>query len=387
MEILKNLDNIVFYFNEDNENEVVAKYIENNILEIKQQFLEQNFRFFVFPNDADIKTLKDLYLYCFPTLYLFQKELIGDNISLDNFYKQNVNSGFLIVKKEFISVIEYGNDIFFEIDDLYKNLQPTFWDIFFNRKKKTNEVAGSKDVSLNHFYKKELLPTRLNYLFGKYKPILKPNLVEQIKRFNEAIFYKYNNHASDLFYSLKDPNKEEKLAWWLKKIENKLVSIDSTEELYDTITRIEELTNIIKKQSIVLTKDFVKIADDYKIRLPLVNNVEVLMSDLTKAVYILFYNNPLGIDINELNKYKNELIKIYSNISSLLDYDKIVANVDKICNIESKEIYVHISRIKKSFENKLDPYYSDKLIVTSSNHGNPLKFIRLLKIDVNKKIV
>lgn len=380
-------DKIVFYFNkrkENNQNKIIEEYIDTNISEIEEQFLEQDFSFFVFPNKADIKTLKDIYLYCFPEFHLLEKEMIGDNISLDSFYNNSINSGFLIIQSNNINIIEYNDAIFHKIDNLYKNLQPTFTDIFFNRKKKINSVTNSKDISEKYFYKKQLLPSRLSYLFGKNKPILKPNLVEQVKNFNNTIYYKHHTHTPGIFYSLKDPTKEEKLAWWLKKIESKLERINDTEELFDTIMRLEKLTNQIKNSKIILTKDSLQITSDYQILLPSLNNMEISMSDLTKAVYILFCKHPAGINIKELANYKNELLDIYRKISKLNDYDKMKMNIDKICKIDSKEIYVHLSRIKKAFESKMAPYYAKKFIVGNPVHGKPLKFIKVLLMDVIK---
>ncbi|MCD8408850.1 hypothetical protein [Tenacibaculum finnmarkense] len=380
-------DKIVFYFNkkkENNQNKIIEEYIDTNFSEIEEQFLEQDFSFFVFPNKADIKTLKDIYLYCFPEFHLLEKEMIGDNISLDSFYNNSINSGFLIIQLDNIIITEYNDAIFHKIDNLYKNLQPTFTDIFFNRKKKINSVTDLDNISLKNFYKKQLLPSRLSYLFGKNKPILKPNLVEQIKNFNYTIYYKYHTHNPNILYSLRDSTKEEELAKWLKEIENKLERINNSEELFDTIIRLEKLTNQITTRRMILTKDSLQITSDYQILLPSLNNMEISMSDLTKAVYILFCKHPMGINIKELANYKNELLDIYRKISKLNDYDKMKMNIDKICKIDSKEIYVHLSRIKKAFESKMAPYYAKKFIVGNPVHGKPLKFIKVLLMDVIK---
>jgi len=361
------MDHITLYFSRNKRDTAVSNYVHRNLTSIKNQFLKQNSVFFIYPEGNDIKTLTDLYLYCFPFLEKSIKELKEEIVSINCLYNQCIEEGFLVIHKGGIDVVEYDDRVFFEIQKLYKNLQPTFWEILFNKKKTTYSVFASKNYYIKYLYKKQ---------------INQPELVEQVKFFLEEIRIsegkKLNEAHSNIFYSIKEATEEEKLAKWLIEIENKLNRINSTELLFNTVSK---LNSLITKQynNLIIEANFLKITKDYRV---LVNNhiegeVEIPMSDLTKVVYLLFCNHPKGINIKELCNYKDELLSIYSNISSLSNYDKMVQNINKLCDRTSKEIYVHISRVKKEFEAKV-PYFSEQYIITSDKHGSPVKYIKAL---------
>lgn len=105
------------------------------------------------------------------------------------------------------------------------------------------------------------------------------------------------------------------------------------------------------------------------------NNMEIKMSHLTRAVYILFYNNPQGIDLQEIKNYRDELLNIYTEICPFENLDKIRQSIDDIVNLETKSIYTHISRIKSAFMNVIDYEFAKYYIVAGSQHGDSLKYI------------
>ena len=355
----------------------------NNLVTIQKQFSEQGKSFFIYPEHGNLKTLNDIYSYCYPNLHLSNIEDLGVNIPLGTFNNTNVEEGFLVVHQFGIDVVEYNEKLFFKIKKLYDSLRPTFWDILFNRKKKIDSISKSKDSYLEHLYKKHFLSSRIDFILGRNGQIETPNLVEQIKFFLEQIRLqeqkKSNEPTPYIFYSLKESTDEEILAEWLKEIENKLNRINSTELLYDTVSKLNEIITNNYNHNLKGTKDDIKITDDYKIRLPLFSEMEIPMSDLTKVVYILFFNHIQGINIRKLSDHKEELLNIYKKISSLTDYDKMVQKIDMLCNANSKEIYVHISRIKKAFESKIEPHLASQFIVQGIAHGSPVKYIKALQ--------
>ena len=117
----------------------------------------------------------------------------------------------------------------------------------------------------------------------------------------------------------------------------------------------------------------------YQIFLPQYKNLEVKLSYLTKAVYLLFYENADGINLLEIKNYRDQLLNIYSQICPFDDLDKIKKSIDDITNIETKAIYTHISRIKSAFLNLMDYEYAKNYIVTGNHHGATFKFIQIMK--------
>lgn len=121
------------------------------------------------------------------------------------------------------------------------------------------------------------------------------------------------------------------------------------------------------------------INSEYQIKLPYFNNLEVKMSNLTKAVYILFYENPDGIDLVELQKYKEQLRRIYFDICPFDDVEKMNQSINDIVDVSSKAIYTHISRIKSAFQKVMDYEVAKHYIVRSNYHGDSFKFIPIIK--------
>ena len=77
------------------------------------------------------------------------------------------------------------------------------------------------------------------------------------------------------------------------------------------------------KLSRLLTSDYRFFLIDY-------NNREVEMSPIHKALYLLFLNNPEGIESKHLSEHRDELLSIYMRISSWLDVDKVYDVVDRL---------------------------------------------------------
>lgn len=121
------------------------------------------------------------------------------------------------------------------------------------------------------------------------------------------------------------------------------------------------------------------ITDDKRILISQFNDLEVEFNALTKAVYILFCQNPNGINIKELSKHKIEILVLYTEISRLLDFNLIMSNIEELISSESKAIYTHISRIKSTFYKIMDQKYANNYIITSDSFGSDYKYIPILK--------
>lgn len=87
---------------------------------------------------------------------------------------------------------------------------------------------------------------------------------------------------------------------------------------------------------------------DFRITIPDLN-VEIKMNALTKAVYFLFLSCGKGIAFDRLPKYKHYLLNIYLAVSNKTDVNAMRASVEGVVDIDTKLIYMHISRIKSAF--------------------------------------
>ncbi len=90
------------------------------------------------------------------------------------------------------------------------------------------------------------------------------------------------------------------------------------------------------------------ISKNGKITLPDMNNVEIKMPALCKAIYILYLQHEEGIALTELNDYSDELMFIYSNISSYGDKKKLVVAIENTVDVVGVTLNSNLSRIKRA---------------------------------------
>jgi hypothetical protein len=121
---------------------------------------------------------------------------------------------------------------------------------------------------------------------------------------------------------------------------------------------IEKLCQVdLKFSKLVITKDF-------RIFLPDYDNVEVELSPLPKAVYILFLKHPKGIAFKDLPKYKKELSGIYKSISNREHPVIISRSLDDLVNPTKNSINEKCSRIREAFYAKVPEPLAEFYCVT-----------------------
>ena len=90
------------------------------------------------------------------------------------------------------------------------------------------------------------------------------------------------------------------------------------------------------------------ITSDYRFFLIDYNNREVEMSPIHKALYLLFLNNPEGIESKHLSEHRDELLSIYMRISSWLDVEKVHDVVDRLVERLQRKMLAHKSRLRSN---------------------------------------
>ena len=77
--------------------------------------------------------------------------------------------------------------------------------------------------------------------------------------------------------------------------------------------------------------------------------VEIRMEPLVKAVYLLFLRHPEGIIFKNLPDYRQELIKIYSDVRPWGLTDRALQSIEDVTNPLLNSINEKCARIKKTF--------------------------------------
>ncbi|MFV8324685.1 hypothetical protein [Flavobacterium sp. ZS1P14] len=362
-----NIDqNAIVFFDLEN-NLQINKYIKNQYSDLNKKFAEGGKNFIYLSNlgyPKDIRGLLKFYLpYLSPSdlkkfyseehivsklmnemTKLFDEKLSGSVFKsgyqsiLDYIgYKGNIKSGFIFFDNlDFYNYDPNYNTSILECNDLLLKDSP---DAFFE--------------NLILFFKNE------------------KNRIEEYDCMigNTQEYYAYDNLDEDA--------KEKVL-----EIQSQLRELRDSGQLLLALPILKDILNSEANRINLNSVSKVLIMSNYRIVLPYFDNLEIQLSHLTKAVYILFYNNPQGINIKELYKYKKELLDLYSNISYQIDYDKIQQSIEDLVNPESKAIYTHISRIKAAFYKQMYYVYAKNYIVSGKNFGDDFKYIPIIRTNV-----
>lgn len=161
-----------------------------------------------------------------------------------------------------------------------------------------------------------------------------------------------------------------------KEIQLISAKIEALKETGQYLHILPIIENFIKSEKIKADDNSflspIVVQDDLKIILTNFNNLEVKLSTLTKCVYLLFLKNKQGIHLKELEQHKSELIGYYKQLSSRDNYDKMLLSIDRIIDLSSNEIYVHLSRIKSFFYKKFNKRIADNYIVNGAKNTKKL---------------
>lgn len=111
---------------------------------------------------------------------------------------------------------------------------------------------------------------------------------------------------------------------------------------------------------------------DYRIFLTDYHNVEITMSPLPKAVFILFLKHPEGIPFKQLGNYYSELLDVYKRITNRNVEKNIRDSIHDITDPTKNSINEKCARIKETFVKHFDSIYAQNYYVTGKR-GEPKK--------------
>ena len=158
------------------------------------------------------------------------------------------------------------------------------------------------------------------------------------------------NEVADFDFSF----KAEELIEEIKERINQLRQTGISEMLLKSLFKFDDT---VKLSKIVITKDF-------RIFLPDYNNMEITMTPLPKAVFLLFLKHPEGIMFKHLVDYKDELKHIYVQITNRLDLWKMQKSIDDITDPTKNAINEKCSRIREAFVAKFDESLAQNYFIT-----------------------
>lgn len=245
---------------------------------------------------------------------------------------------------------------------------------------KSHIVSGSiEGPALIHLVRMDAEnPT--NYYYT-YRPLVADSsLSEQFERYLKRLTFSYRGASGTSFNALSKPKSEDDVADHYFN--------DGSDNILFADKSIDDLTVEIRQRIIELRKRGVQlhllhelveehptlsrlvVDKDYRIFLPDYNNLEITMSPLPKAVYLLFLRHPEGIPFKRLRDYHDELLDLYKQVSNRVIESNIENSIRDITDPTKNSINEKCSRIREAFLTHFDFAYAQHYFVTG-RRGEP----------------
>jgi len=339
-------DNSCLYFDLNDES-VINEYLYNSYTNIIEDFSHTNINFIFLPEFKISSELEDALYYIAPQFRNYDFESL----------KKNNYSNFGIYTLE-------QREIYIKILQSigYRSKSKTG---FIIRQYNTFYVLGFHHYSF--FFNSGTVLQAL-ILFFKRKFYIDSDA-------RDTFGSRFQNY--DVDFALE--NLDEETKGKVYAIKNQLEELKKSGQFLFALPIIKDTLSNYTEELDLTSVSKISIDTDNRITLPYFNNMEIKMSNLTKAIYILFYKNPKGIDLQQLQLYKNQLQSIYFSISSYDDLDKLAQSIDDVVDINTKAIYTHFSRIKSAFQKVMYYEVAKHYTISSDYHGGTFKYIPILK--------
>lgn len=166
------------------------------------------------------------------------------------------------------------------------------------------------------------------------------------------------NYDADLFFDSESRVLMEEIRERIEKLNKKGIGTYIIKQL-------------LKEDNDKLSRLF--ITKGYRIILPDYKNIEIRMTPLPKAVFILFLNHPEGILFKHLTDYQDELLDIYKKVKGpLFESSSGMKSIEDVTNPLSNSINEKCARIRESFVSQFDERLSRWYFV-DGKRGEPKK--------------
>ena len=241
---------------------------------------------------------------------------------------------------------------------------------------KKHILSGSiEGPALIHFVQMEA-ENPSNYYYT-YRSLVADSFVplsEQFERYLKHLTFSYRGESGNAFNALSKPKNEDDVAdhYFNDGSDNLLLADKSIDDLTIEIqqriielrkrgVQLHLLNELVEEQPtlsrLVITKDFRFFLPDY-------NNMEITMSPLPKAVYLLFLKHPEGISFKQLRYYYTELLDIYKQISNRVIESNIESSIRDLTDPTKNSINEKCARIREAFLKQFDSVYAQHYYIT-----------------------
>lgn len=172
--------------------------------------------------------------------------------------------------------------------------------------------------------------------------------------FSPFVLYPHFKEADEWF-----DNESRQLMWEIReRIERLQVKGISKYLLEQAIFEQPKLSRLV-------------VTHDYRILLPDYNNMEIVMTPIVKAVYILFLSHDEGIPFKSLADYRKELLGIYLTIKGENEpTEEILKSIRAITDPFNNSINEKCARIREAFVSQFDEEIAKHYFVTGKR-GEP----------------
>ena len=300
-------------------------YIQEHYEEIQQQFLSRKATFIYLPKLCGQEVSKEVLHYMFPFLQQTSSFVNGD-LSIE------------MLKKHIL-------------------------------------LGSIEGPALIHFVQMEAEKPS-NYYYT-YRPLAADSSVplsDQFERYLKHLTFSYRGESGTSFNALSKPKSEDDVAdhYFNDGSDNILFADKSIDDLTIEIqqriielrkrgVQLHLLNELVEEQPtlsrLVITKDFRFFLPDY-------NNMEITMSPLPKAVYLLFLKHPEGISFKQLRYYYTELLDIYKQISNRIIESNIENSIRDLTDPTKNSINEKCARIREAFLKQFDSAYAQHYYIT-----------------------
>lgn len=327
-------------------NQPLNSFICNNMEYIRKGFLEKNYHFVYIP---ELKNLSDEDLACaFPLdTASMTDEIRNDirNISTEQFshmFASLIGMDFSGCKAGLMSLHRYRGDIGQRIPDI--------------------------DCSESHFVYVDLqdcCPDKIKEAFEEYFKFyateLRPGVfcVRPREEYPLDIWQEgetgglQNNVPDYLFYDV-----QQKMLGIAEEIRQRVEILKQggyIELLLHTLgADLVKQINDSRKTATPLMH--LNISDNLRIFIPELDNREMKMPALARALYVFYLRHEEGVEFKFLSEFTEELFSLYRLASNRLDDTRLRTTVDSLVNPTENKINECVSRIKTAFLSVMDEY-------------------------------
>lgn len=310
---------------------VVNGYIQEHYEEIRQQFLAKKVAFNYLPRLCNQDVPKEVLQYMFPNLRE-DFSFVNDSITLETL-KEHILSGTI----QCPALIHFVQMEAENPSSYYYTYRPLYAD---------------SSVSLSEQFERYLQHITLSYRGGNGTSF---NALSKPKSEDDVADHYFNDGSDNVLFA------DKSIGDLTEEIRKRIV------ELRKRGVQLHLLRELVEEQP---TLSRMVIDKDFRIFLPDYNNMEITMSPLPKAVYLLFLKHPEGIVFKQLHNYHDELLGIYKQISNRVIESNIESSIRDITDPTKNSINEKCARIREAFLKQFDTVYAQHYYITGKK-GEP----------------